>query len=98
MAQLGDFDAAFDYWFAECNKLVTAFNPHYKLTFKRGRKWLSVFIDMNGQKESWALLDFSGNIYRSAGNGSTPAEHIRGSLFAPDRGLRGMTWLGPESR
>ncbi len=90
--------AAFEKWFNKCKELYKDDGREklgYDLTYKTGRKYISIIALTGNQKMQWGFVDMeTGNILKSAGWGK-PAKHPRGNIFDKDGGMKYIAWTGP---
>ena len=92
------FQAAFEKWFKQCQALYVSDGRdklNYNLTYKFGRKYISIIALTGNQKMQWGFVDMeTGNILKAA-SWKSPAKHARGNIFDKDGGMKFINWTGP---
>ena len=93
------FQGAFEKWFNQCNDLYKddgRLKMGYCLTYKFGRKYISIIALTGNQKMQWGFVDMeTGNILKSASWGKPETKHPRGNIFDEHGGMKYIAWTGP---
>ena len=93
------FQGAFEKWFKQCNDLYKddgRLELGYCLTYKFGRKYISIIALTDNQKMQCGFVDMeTGNILKSASWGKPETKHPRGNIFDEHGGMKYIAWTGP---